>query len=160
MRWCTPERRIVGIVSRPLRYAVLTGTGGANMPGNTSIYRVTTVVIVLETFVGGVIDLLWPHASLINGRSVTDVVTTLGFPAFVVPMLGACKVPGAVVIAMPGWLRWKEWAYAGIAFELGGATVANILRGRASDLAASAAFLAIAMLSWYTRPTGRVLGHS
>jgi hypothetical protein len=46
----------------------------------------------------------------------------LGFPAYFVTILGVAKLLGAIAIINPWSPRLKEWAYAGYAFVLIGAT--------------------------------------
>jgi hypothetical protein len=49
------------------------------------------------------------------------VFFSLGYPAYIVPFLSIAKLLGLVVIFLPGYPRLKEWAYAGISFDLIGA---------------------------------------
>jgi hypothetical protein len=58
--------------------------------------------------------------------SVAMISTLLGYPAYIVPFLGVAKLLAAVVIIIPGFPRLKEWAYAGITFDLVGATYSQI----------------------------------
>jgi uncharacterized membrane protein YphA (DoxX/SURF4 family) len=46
----------------------------------------------------------------------------LGYPIYFIPFIGVVKVLGAIAILIPGYPRIKEWAYAGLLFDLGGAT--------------------------------------
>ncbi|HTE29230.1 MAG TPA: DoxX family protein, partial [Chryseolinea sp.] len=55
-----------------------------------------------------------------------DFITKLGYPKYIVPFLGAAKCLGIVAIVIPGFPRIKEWAYAGLFFDLVGATYSNI----------------------------------
>jgi hypothetical protein len=54
--------------------------------------------------------------------SVDLIVNTLGFPAYFLEFIGIAKTLGAVAILVPGFPRIKEWAYAGLCFDLVGAT--------------------------------------
>jgi len=45
----------------------------------------------------------------------------LHYPAYFVPFIGVAKLLGAVAILIPGFRRIKEWAYAGLFFDLAGA---------------------------------------
>ncbi len=51
------------------------------------------------------------------------VVPLLGYPMYFFAILGFWKVLGAMAILAPGFPRLKEWAYAGIFFDLTGAAV-------------------------------------
>jgi hypothetical protein len=122
-------------------------------------YWVATTLIVLETFVGGITDLVRGGTELVAGPPVAGVVTHLGYPVYVLSILGVWKLLGAIVIAAPGLPRLKEWAYAGVVFELTGAAASYVLHGEiTSDLAAPLVLAALAMMSWALRPEGRVLG--
>jgi hypothetical protein len=122
-------------------------------------YWVATTLIVLETFVGGITDLVHGGTELVAGPPVAGVVTHLGYPVYVLSILGVWKLLGAIVIAAPGLPRLKEWAYAGVVFELTGAAASYVLHGEiTSDLAAPLVLAALAMMSWALRPEGRVLG--
>ncbi len=48
-------------------------------------------------------------------------ITQLGYPEYFVPFIGVAKILGAVAILIPGFPKIKEWAYAGLAFDLIGA---------------------------------------
>ncbi len=116
-------------------------------------YWVTTALIASETFVGGITDLVHGGTMLVAGPPVAGIVAHLGYPVYILTILGVWKVPGAVVIVAPGLPRLKEWAYAGIFFELSGAAASYVLRGEiTSDLVAPLILAALAMGSWALCP--------
>ncbi|KAB7727043.1 DoxX family protein [Rudanella paleaurantiibacter] len=45
----------------------------------------------------------------------------LGYPAYLVPFLGWAKLLGVIALLIPGYPRLKEWAYAGLMFDILGA---------------------------------------
>ncbi|MGE0815516.1 MAG: DoxX family protein [Vicinamibacterales bacterium] len=53
----------------------------------------------------------------------------LGYPAYLLPFLGAAKLLGAAVVLVPGVPRLKEWAYAGLVFDLLGALYSHLSIG-------------------------------
>lgn len=122
------------------------------------LYWVTTALIALETFAGGIIDLTHGRTDVFNGPRVVDVVTGLGYPVYVLAILGVWKIPGAITLVVPRFLRLKEWAYAGIVFELSAAVVSHAVSGHKSDAVAPTVLLALALASWTLRPANRVLG--
>jgi uncharacterized membrane protein YphA (DoxX/SURF4 family) len=89
------------------------------------LYWATTSLIALETFLGGVVDLTHGRTGVVSCPFVTQVVTSLGYPVYILAIIGIFKIPGAVTIVVPGFLRLKEWAYAGIVFELSGAVASH-----------------------------------
>jgi hypothetical protein len=58
------------------------------------------------------------------------VVPELGYPMYFFAILGAWKVLGAIAILVPRFPRLKEWAYAGIFFDLTGAAASCACGGR------------------------------
>ena len=56
------------------------------------------------------------------------MITGLGYPRYIIPFLGLAKLLGAIVILIPGLKRIKEWAYAGLFFDLIGATYSAIAK--------------------------------
>ena len=121
-------------------------------------YWITTSFIVLETLVGGVADVTHGRTLLVSGPPVTGVVAALGYPAYLLWIIGIWKILGAIVLAVPGFLRLKEWAYAGIVFELSGAVASQAACGRIPDLIAPLFLLALTLASWALRPASRTLG--
>src|SRR2546430_16157496 len=87
---------------------------------------------------GGVTDLAQGRASVVSGPFVADVITHLGYPVYLLTILGVWKLAGGVTLLVPGFPRLKEWAYAGIFFELTGAAASFVARRdyRRSDCAA------------------------
>lgn len=56
---------------------------------------------------------------------IPDAVTFmahLGYPRYFIPFIGVAKLLGIIAILIPGYPRIKEWAYAGLFFDLVGAT--------------------------------------
>ncbi len=50
----------------------------------------------------------------------------LGYPEYFTPFIGVAKVLGVIALLIPGYPRIKEWAYAGMFFDLVGATYSQI----------------------------------
>ncbi|MBL7738792.1 MAG: DoxX family protein [Chitinophagaceae bacterium] len=59
---------------------------------------------------------------MVSPDSVSLISDTLGYPKYFIPFIGIAKIMGAVVILIPGLKRLKEWAYAGLFFDLFSAT--------------------------------------
>ncbi len=53
-------------------------------------------------------------------------ITHLGYPKYFIPFIGWAKVLGIIAILVPGFPRLKEWAYAGLFFDLFGATYSQL----------------------------------
>ncbi|MEO6229028.1 MAG: DoxX family protein [Ferruginibacter sp.] len=67
----------------------------------------------------------------------------LGYPIYFIPFIGVAKVLGVIAILIPGYPRLKEWAYAGLMFDLIGATFSIIAAGKSAD---SWAFMIIPLI--------------
>ena len=61
-----------------------------------------------------------------NGDAVKMMNGQLGYPLYIIPFLGWAKVLGSIAILVPGFPRIKEWAYAGLTFDLVGATYSGM----------------------------------
>jgi uncharacterized membrane protein YphA (DoxX/SURF4 family) len=85
-------------------------------------YWICTVQIALSFLSGGAVYLL-------RVPQAVEGVTHLGYPLHFVTLLGIWKLLGGVAILLPGFARLKEWAYAGMIFDLTGAAVAQAAAG-------------------------------
>ena len=57
------------------------------------------------------------------------MITGLGYPKYIISFLGVAKLIGSIVILIPAFNRIKEWAYAGLFFDLIGATYSALALG-------------------------------
>lgn len=51
----------------------------------------------------------------------------LGYPVYFIPFLGVAKLLGSLAILVPRFRKIKEWAYAGLFFDLTGAVYSNLM---------------------------------
>lgn len=63
---------------------------------------------------------------MVTPDSVDIIVKQLGYPVYFVAFVGFVKIVGVIAIIIPGFLRIKEWAYAGLFFDLIAATYSII----------------------------------
>jgi hypothetical protein len=114
-------------------------------------YAVTTVIAGLAFAGSGL-------ANLLHVTHVAADMGHLGYPSYFMTILGTWKLLGALAIAAPGLARAKEWAYAGMIFDVTGAAAS---RAAASDGALMVLIpLVIGIIvaaSWATRPRSRRL---
>jgi uncharacterized membrane protein YphA (DoxX/SURF4 family) len=109
-------------------------------------YWIATVLVAAELAVGGVWDLL--RIDLVRG-----VVEHLGYPAYLLIIMGVWKLPGAVALLMPGFPRIKEWAYAGAVITYTSAVASHVTVGDGiGRVAAPTVLLALTLVSWALRP--------
>ncbi len=72
----------------------------------------------------GVLALFFLYSAylyLSKDTTLTEGFKYLGYPSYVIPLLGLAKLAGALVLVNPWSARLKEWAYAGFTFTLIGA---------------------------------------
>ena len=113
----------------------------------------TTTILVAFSMSGGI-------AQVARVPGVVDgFVRVLGYPPYFVTILGVWKVLGAIAILVPRFPRLKEWAYAGIFFDLTGAAVSSAaVGGQAFHIIAPLVGAVLAVVSWALRPPSRVIG--
>ncbi|HEY8512431.1 MAG TPA: DoxX family protein [Cyclobacteriaceae bacterium] len=84
-------------------------------------YWIFTGLFALFMLMSGVTN------AMVTDESVALIVDTLGYPRYFVAFIGIAKIIGAIGVLVPGIPRWlKEWAYAGLFFDLIGATFSLI----------------------------------
>jgi hypothetical protein len=124
-------------------------------------YWATTAFAALELLAGGATDLAHGKTALVAGEPVAEVLAHLGYPAYLLTILGALKLLGGIALLVPGVPRLKEWAYAGAFFVYTGAVASGLVLGRddpGTFIWPPLIFAAITMASWALRPPSRILG--
>jgi hypothetical protein len=58
---------------------------------------------------------------IIMSPDAVSFMNILGYPDYFIPFIGVAKILGVIAILIPGYPRIKEWAYAGLAYDLIGA---------------------------------------
>ncbi len=82
----------------------------------------------------------------------------LGYPLYVMVLLGVAKLLAAIAMLAPRFPRLKEWAYAGIAFDMIGAFYSHVMVGDPiNETIMPLVFLSLAMSSYFLRPADRRL---
>ena len=66
---------------------------------------------------------------VVNDDAKKLIHEQLGYPVYFIPFTGYAKLIGAIIILIPGLKTIKEWAYAGLFFDLIGATFSIIAVG-------------------------------
>ena len=80
----------------------------------------------------GLLSVMMIIGSIPDILAVPDAVALfdhLGYPSYLLPFLGIAKLLGIAAILVPGFPRVKEWAYAGLVFDLLGAMYSSIAVG-------------------------------
>jgi uncharacterized membrane protein YphA (DoxX/SURF4 family) len=122
-------------------------------------YWVTTAIIEFELLVGGITDLVHGRAVLVAGPPVVDVLAHLGYPVYLLTILGIWKLLAGIALVVPRFPRLKEWAYAGVFFHMTGAAASwTAIGDNTGQFITPLIFAVFAMASWALRPPARILG--
>jgi len=125
--------------------------GDETTKAKTMGYWVTTGLLVF-CMTGGIFELL-------GLKTTMEGIMRLGYPSYIIPALGLGKVLAIFAILWPGFPRLKEWAYAGIFFNMMGAFVSHVARNDAAwSIVVAVTVAAITLASWALRPQDRRLG--
>jgi hypothetical protein len=122
----------------------------------TIIYWTTTILVAFPIGSGGVAQIAQylanPHGT----------VPVLGYPMYFFAILGFWKALGAIAILVPRFPRLKEWAYAGIFFDLTGAAASCAAVGGYGaygfHVIAPLILTGLTVASWALRPQSRTIG--
>jgi DoxX-like family len=114
------------------------------------IYWIATIWLALGMLSTGIVQIIkLPHEAVEN-------VVRLGYPVYVMTILGVWKILGVVAVLVPKYPLIKEWAYAGFFFTMTGAAISHIVvRDPFSEIFPSVLLLILTVVSWYFRPESR-----
>ena len=115
------------------------------------LYFLLTGLIVLSQTASGVADIT-ANAQIVEG------LTNLGYPKYLIYILGPAKILGSLVLIIPGFLRLKEWAYAGFSIDFIGAFLSHMFNGDGFMQALPALIVFFILMGSYAlRPASRTL---
>lgn len=118
---------------------------------NKIIYWTATLFLSVGMLAGGIQQMLQ-----IGGYN--EIVTKLGYPLYMLSILGVWKILGVLALLLPKFRLVKEWAYAGFFFVMSGATVSHlVMKEPFVEVMPSLVLLATIIVSWYFRPDDRRL---
>lgn len=128
-------------------------TGEINIAKSSVLQKVTywtaTGLLAAGMLSGGL-------AQLSGAQKSAEGIIHLGYPVYLMYILGIWKIAGVIAILIPKFKLLKEWAYAGFFFAMSGATLSHIAAGDSfSEAIASFTFILLILISWYFRPSER-----
>ena len=88
--------------------------------------------------------------NLMQTESATAVMEQLGYPAYVLTILGVAKILGAIALVQTKWKTIKEWAYAGFTFDILGAFFSTAFVNGIRPALGTLIFLAVMIISYST----------
>jgi len=116
---------------------------------NKIIYWFFTLWLSLGMVSTGLVQLL-------KTKEETEMFAHLGYPAYLLTVIGICKMLGVVAVLIPKFPVLKEWAYAGFFFSMSGAVISHLLMGDPmKEVFPPLLLLALTIISWYFRPDSR-----
>lgn len=114
------------------------------------IYWVATVWLCLGLISTAIIQIFKVKT---DGAGGVQNVDHLGYPGYVLTLLGLWKILAVVALLLPRRPVLKEWAYAGIFFTVTGALYSHLMVGDpVSLLTPGLLYLVLIVFSWYFRP--------
>lgn len=120
------------------------------------IYWFTTGFLILGLLGTGIQQLMRVEAEGALGPPFAWGIVELGYPVYLLTILGVWKILGVIALLIPGYPLTKEWAYAGLFFLFTGALYSHIASGHPfEELIAAITLLVMTLLSWYFRPVDR-----
>ncbi|MFC5650394.1 DoxX family protein [Paenibacillus solisilvae] len=122
--------------------------------GKMIAYWTVTLLLAAAVMLSGIGQLMQYGGNL-------ELVRNLGYPLYVLTILGIWKVLGAIALVMPGFPRLKEWVHAGIFFVMTGAALSHAFANDYGDygfnIILPLSYAALNIASWALRPKSRKL---
>ncbi len=113
---------------------------------NKIIYWIVTLWLALGMLSTGIVQ-------LIPLKKEVDRITHLGYPGYILTILGIWKILGVITVLIPKFPLLKEWAYAGFFFAMSGAVFSHLATGdEAKEFFGPTLLLVLTIVSWYFRP--------
>lgn len=96
-------------------------------------------------------------AQVLRAPDMVDIFAQLGYPVYLMTILGIWKILAVIAILVPRFPLVKEWAYAGLFFTMTGAFVSHLACGDTGFQAIMGPVMQsiFIVLSWYFRPASR-----
>ena len=117
---------------------------------NKIIYWISTAWLALGMVSTGLVQVLRQADSV-------EMIVALGYPEYLMTIVGVAKLLGVPFILLPGVPLLKESAYAGFFFLMAGAIVSHLVAGAPQDIFPALLLLVLTVLSWHLRPPHRKL---
>ena len=114
-------------------------------------YWIATGLFCLAMTAGGTMNLL-------RADIQKESIEALGYPEYLMTILGVAKLLGVIALLIPAAPLLKEWAYAGFTFDLLGAAASHAFVGDAAmEIMLPLIILGISAVSYWLRPSSRRL---
>lgn len=115
------------------------------------IYWFFTCWLALGMVSTGIVQLMRKPEEVAN-------FTGLGYPLYLMTLIGVWKLLGTLAVLAPRLPLLKEWAYAGFFFCMSGAAVSHLASGHSAGMISPPLLLlSLTVISWALRPADRKL---
>jgi uncharacterized membrane protein YphA (DoxX/SURF4 family) len=123
---------------------------------NKIIYWISTIWLALGMLATGTLQLFKVEAEGAVAPPGVYGITQLGYPVYLLTILGVWKILGVIALLIPKFPLLKEWTYAGFFFLMSGAAFSHIASGHSvNELFPSLLLLILTVVSWHFRPADR-----
>lgn len=126
----------------------------SRLRGKMIAYWTATILLAAAVMLSGI-------GQLMQYGGNVELVTKLGYPLYVLTILGIWKVLGAIALVVPGFPRLKEWVHAGIFFLMTGAALSHAFADDYGDgglnIILPLSYAALNIAAWALRPKSRKL---
>lgn len=120
---------------------------------NKIIYWIATLWLSLGMTATGIVQ-------LIRNKDEITMFNRLGYPMYLMIMIGVWKMLGVIAVLAPRFPLIKEWAYAGFFFVMSGAVISHLaINDDPKELFGPILLIVLTIVSWYFRPASRKLIH-
>ncbi len=107
-----------------------------------TLYWIATIIFALWLVGDGL-------AGVFQAQAGKDSLIQLGYPLYLLTILGLAKILAAIAIIQTRYRLIKEWAFAGYAFDCIGAGLSWIIVGNTTFAVMAFVFLAIMFIPYY-----------
>ncbi|MFI9556480.1 DoxX family protein [Nonomuraea endophytica] len=122
------------------------------------VYWVSTIGLASGLVGSGVQQLLRMEGREALAPPYAWGIAELGYPVYILTILGVWNLLGALAILLPKYPLLKEWVYAGMFFLFTGGLFSHVAVGDAwYELLPALILLILAIASWRFRPEDRRL---
>jgi len=116
---------------------------------NKIIYWIATLWLSLGMLSTAIVQLL-------KVKDEAHMMALLGYPLYLLTLLGIWKILGVIAVLIPKFGLLKEWTYAGFFFAMSGAVYSHLAIGdTAISLFGPLLLIVLTFVSWYFRPADR-----
>ena len=123
------------------------------MKSRAIAYWTATALLALELLIGAIWDLSRSHLAV-------QIMLRLGYPLYLLALIGIWKLLAIPALLVPGYARLKEWTYAGIFFLMTGAIASHAACGDGKGLIPPLILITLAITSWMLRAGNRAWASS